>query len=96
MQDQTRINRGCISAISQGKIGLFGSRNGEESTDELLCGGKIIEEKGEGTMALLGNKLGTWRLAWTRESPLRDYMWGAIIVAFGLFTIIGMVFLFGG
>jgi len=37
-------------------------------------------------MALLGNKLGTWRLAWTRESPLRDYMWGAIIVAFGLFT----------
>ena len=47
-------------------------------------------------MALLGNKLGTWRLAWTRESPLRDYMWGAIIVAFGLFTIIEMVFLFGG
>jgi len=56
---------------------------------------KIIE-KGEGTMALLGHKLGTWRLAWTRESPLRDYMWGAIIVAFGLFTIMGMVFLFGG
>ncbi len=37
-----------------------------------------------------------WRLRWSRESALRDYMWGAIIVAFGLFTVIGMFFLFGG
>lgn len=34
-------------------------------------------------------------LGWLPESPVRDYMWGIIIVAFGIFTILGMFFLFG-
>jgi hypothetical protein len=36
------------------------------------------------------------RLGWVAESPLRDYVWGAMIVAFGALTILGMFFLLGG
>ena len=30
------------------------------------------------------------------DSPLRHYVWGALIVAFGVFTVFGMWFLLGG
>ncbi len=30
------------------------------------------------------------------ESPLRDYVWGSIIVAVGAFTVFGIFFLLGG
>ena len=30
------------------------------------------------------------------ESPLRDYVWGSIIVVIGVFTVFGMFFLLGG
>lgn len=38
------------------------------------------------------------RLGWELrpESSVRDYLWGLVILAFGLFTVIGMFFLFGG
>lgn len=35
-----------------------------------------------------------WRVS--SESSLRDYVWGLLIVVVGLFTVIGMFFLFGG
>ena len=37
-----------------------------------------------------------WWLVSSSEFQLRDYIWGLLIVAFGLFTVIGMFFLFGG
>jgi len=40
-----------------------------------------------------------WRLrrfGFPPESPVRDYVWGLVIVAFGALTILGMFFLFGG
>ena len=40
-----------------------------------------------------------WRLrrfGFPSESPVRDYVWGLVIVAFGALTILGMFFLFGG
>lgn len=38
----------------------------------------------------------SWGAGWSWNSSLRDYVWGVIIVAFGLLTVIGMFFLFGG
>jgi hypothetical protein len=36
------------------------------------------------------------RFRFPSESPIRDYVWGLVIVAFGVLTILGMFFLFGG
>jgi len=39
-----------------------------------------------------------WRLRrfeFPPESPVRDYVWGLLIAAFGALTILGMFFLFG-
>jgi len=36
------------------------------------------------------------QLEWPFESPIRHYVWGALLVAFGLFTVFGMWFLFAG
>jgi hypothetical protein len=41
----------------------------------------------------LGN---IWRrLGLPPESPIRDYVWGAVIIVFGALTILGVFFLFG-
>ncbi len=36
-----------------------------------------------------------WRPDWQTDFPFRHYVWGALIVAMGLFTIFGIWFLFG-
>ena len=41
--------------------------------------------------SLLRLKLWGWD-----DSPLRHYVWGALIVAVGVFTVFGMWFLLGG
>lgn len=34
-------------------------------------------------------------LGWLPESPLRDYLWGSIIIALAILTVVGAFFLFG-
>lgn len=36
------------------------------------------------------------QLEWPFESPIRHYVWGVLLVTFGLFTVFGIWFIFAG